>query len=209
VDGPTISARGQEHASRPWRRAQSAIGKLPEMLKRLSEEAVDTTNKIKASWRKHRKSRRRLRPRRRGRNRLGALSALDQLSRQSRSRKNERYFCSYDVANKFCRLFLSGGLGGGALTFYALWSKGDVRALFSHGRTVFKLEKERNSAGKMTRLKKLLRLEGGGTKLEKENSIQNCSAPEGQCVWASHKNDGALTRHPAEQISVDPESPRC
>lgn len=32
----------------------------------------------------------------------------------------------------------------GGLVFYALYKKGDVRAIFSHGRTVFKLEaKER------------------------------------------------------------------
>jgi hypothetical protein len=40
-------------------------------------------------------------------------------------------------------------LVGGALTLYALGKKGDVRAVLSHGRTVFKLEaKERNSIGK-------------------------------------------------------------
>jgi len=34
----------------------------------------------------------------------------------------------------------------GGLVLYALYKKGDVRAVLSHGRTVFKLEaKERNS----------------------------------------------------------------
>lgn len=37
----------------------------------------------------------------------------------------------------------------GGLVFYALYKKGDVRAIFSYGRTVFKLEaKERNRGGK-------------------------------------------------------------
>jgi hypothetical protein len=41
-------------------------------------------------------------------------------------------------------LFVTGGL-----VFYALSKKGDVRAIFSHGRTVFRLEaKERNSGRK-------------------------------------------------------------
>jgi hypothetical protein len=36
-------------------------------------------------------------------------------------------------------------LVAGGLVWYALRTKGDVRAVFSHGRTVFKLEaKERN-----------------------------------------------------------------
>lgn len=35
------------------------------------------------------------------------------------------------------------------LVFYALYKKGDVRAVFSHGRTVFRLEaKERNPSVK-------------------------------------------------------------
>jgi len=42
----------------------------------------------------------------------------------------------------FLAVFL---LVAGGLVWYALRTKGDVRAVFSHGRTVFKLEvKERN-----------------------------------------------------------------
>jgi hypothetical protein len=37
----------------------------------------------------------------------------------------------------------------GGLVFYALYKKGDVRAVFSHGKTVLELEaKERNQSGK-------------------------------------------------------------
>ena len=46
--------------------------------------------------------------------------------------------------SNFVLLIISALLVTGGLVFYALYKKGDVRAVVSHGRTVFKLEaKER------------------------------------------------------------------